>query len=114
MRGDLITSDTASHVHLASDSSRSGARQDGLEGTVLGDIASYSTGFCQTDKHVHIVVQSDAASSGCKGVCRAQLLSIVHCISSHLIVNLLVIKDVLSFSNAFRELNSSVNGIPTD
>lgn len=111
VRRNLIASDSPGHVYLAGDRGWGRASEDGLVGAVLSNIASDAAGVRQANEHVDVVIKCDAAGCGGKGIGWAQFLSIIYWIGSHIIVNLFIIKDVLTLSNTFSQLHSGVNGI---
>jgi hypothetical protein len=88
-----------------------GASKDGLEWSVLGDVASNAAGIGQTDEEIDVVVESDGAASGGQSVSRAQLRGVVDGVSSHLVVDLLIVEDVLSLGDALGELDAGVNRV---
>jgi hypothetical protein len=114
MCGYLISSDSPCHVHLSGNRCGRGACEYRLEWPVFGYIPCNAACLSDAYKHINIIVEGNTACSGRKCVCGAQLLGILNCIRSHIIIYLLIVKDILALSNTLSQLDSRVNWVFTD
>jgi hypothetical protein len=111
---DLISNYTPSHVRLPNNCTWCWTCQNALEWSVFSNKSCYLSSLCQTYKYVHIVIQCDTTCCCCQNVHSVCLLGIIGDILSYIIIYLLVVYYVLSFSNALSQLDDWFDWVLTD
>jgi len=112
--GHFVSNNTSRCVHLPHNLLLSRASQNCLHRALLRQAPCYLSSLCEYHKKVYIVVKSNLGSSAAKHIDNVAVLSFFFCDVAQVLVGLLVVKDVLGFSNRLCEENSRIHSVFSD